>query len=498
MAHGTVRDDLTVEETVFDPREWIGQNKVIHILGASRFYTVLAVAAKPNRNLKKFDNLPSTLQNIEQEVISKPKLKLWFSALHSQHEVALCIDFGKKTIAYGKSYISRKVSAQVRDIGDTIPGYPSPKAVIADAQRWLTARFKGPFKDRGNVLRHRVQEDAISCIPGTMNTIACGIFGDELWTPKVRHINRLNWFTKLVPESPRPASPEPIPEAVVTEPSPPSPQRSAIRPCLLNLLNPVEQIAFGDILWSISSFNDDKADPIDDKENEEDARMESAAESEAEKNEEEKGSDLEMDIDTDGDKNSMADGAVPKTSSSASAWSDIFSRKRRTAGSVSSGDEGLTSSKSKAPAKKKKLATAPLFGPVGLSKGARSEKASRQAADEGIFDVEERERWKAAVRVYDPKAEFYNDALRTIRCSNCGSHVKAKYANDTGRFRDHRRTCTTKQFNKKKTKWQVRGSEHVNVAVKMEASTQNRQFGPVINSRYHRKASAVSWLDWCR
>ncbi|KAJ7575510.1 hypothetical protein C8J56DRAFT_1113917 [Mycena floridula] len=66
-----------------------------------------AVAAKLNRNLKKFDDLPSTLQNIEQEVILKPKLKLWFSALHSQHEVTLCIDFGKKTIAYG----------------DTIPGY---------------------------------------------------------------------------------------------------------------------------------------------------------------------------------------------------------------------------------------------------------------------------------------------------------------------------------------------------------------------------------------
>lgn len=76
-----------------------------------------------------------------------------------------------------------------------------PKQVLADTQKWLCARFPGTdFEDLGNALPHGEQQDCISCIPATMNTISHGIFGDALWTHESRFLNRIEWFMRLVPD----------------------------------------------------------------------------------------------------------------------------------------------------------------------------------------------------------------------------------------------------------------------------------------------------------
>lgn len=37
-----------------------------------------------------------------------------------------------------------------------------------------------------------------------MSTIAHGVFGDALWSPKTRSLNRIEWFLSLVPDQRQP------------------------------------------------------------------------------------------------------------------------------------------------------------------------------------------------------------------------------------------------------------------------------------------------------
>lgn len=64
----------------------------------------------------------------------------------------------------------------------------------------MAVSFGGKFSETGNSLAHGVQEDGISCIPVTMNTIAHGIFGEPLWTHEHWYLDRMKWFLKLVPK----------------------------------------------------------------------------------------------------------------------------------------------------------------------------------------------------------------------------------------------------------------------------------------------------------
>ena len=81
-----------------------------------------------------------------------------------------------------------------------MPTFPAPHKVIRDLQVWLKSVFGHTFADKGNSLEHGIQADAISCIPAAINTIAHGIFGDPLWTPEDRFLDRMKWFHLLVPE----------------------------------------------------------------------------------------------------------------------------------------------------------------------------------------------------------------------------------------------------------------------------------------------------------
>ena len=65
-------------------------------------------------------------------------------------------------------------------------------------QRWLVARFKGPFRDCKDSLEHGVQQDGFSCLICSSNTIAHAVFGDELWHMDRASLEKANWFQILI------------------------------------------------------------------------------------------------------------------------------------------------------------------------------------------------------------------------------------------------------------------------------------------------------------
>lgn len=71
-----------------------------HYIAASRFSSVLRVAVE-RKKLKDSENLPRSLQDVEDLVEANPNIHVWFPALLNSHEVAICVDFGKRTLAYG-------------------------------------------------------------------------------------------------------------------------------------------------------------------------------------------------------------------------------------------------------------------------------------------------------------------------------------------------------------------------------------------------------------
>ncbi|KAG2063596.1 hypothetical protein BDR04DRAFT_1163529 [Suillus decipiens] len=105
-----------------------------------------------------FDSLPSALE----WMLAQGKL-LFFPACIPEisHFVAFSIDFRWKELCYGDSLNL---------------GAGQFKSFIEKIQRWLTARFNGPFKDRGNTLPHAVQQDSVSCGLFALNTITHNVF----------------------------------------------------------------------------------------------------------------------------------------------------------------------------------------------------------------------------------------------------------------------------------------------------------------------------------
>ncbi|KAJ3853635.1 hypothetical protein EV368DRAFT_63941 [Lentinula lateritia] len=90
------------------------------------------------------------------------------------------------------------------------------------------------FTKIGNEPSPGWQEDSISCIPASMNTIGHGIFGDKLWEHDHLSLERLVWFTTLVPD-------------IVKE------KTHVVWPILSNLLNPAEEVAYCDILEAVEA-----------------------------------------------------------------------------------------------------------------------------------------------------------------------------------------------------------------------------------------------------
>jgi hypothetical protein len=145
-----------------------------HFIAASRFKSVLEIdTAAPHRK-----RLPQAFQEIEALVKERLSLKVWFPALlvAEKHEIAF------------------------PGSGDSIQGFPKPKAIIANIERWTKARFGGKFRCLGNTLAHGTQDDFFSCIPASMSAIAHGVFGDPLWTVENLWMDRVEWFRKLIPD----------------------------------------------------------------------------------------------------------------------------------------------------------------------------------------------------------------------------------------------------------------------------------------------------------
>ncbi|KAF8687978.1 hypothetical protein AX14_003566 [Amanita brunnescens Koide BX004] len=398
-----------------------------HVIAASRFYNVLHLAADKKRVKKK---KPASLQVIEDRVHCDPETVLWFPVLHLGHEVAVCVDFRSQEIRYG----------------DTIPTYSAPSKLIRDLQAWLKSAFGHTFVNKGNALEHGVQADAISCIPGTMNTISHGIFGDVLWTPDDRFLDRMKWFQILVPEPATmsngcgPVAPLGSPQ--IQEPSFSSsvtPSIARTQPSLQNLLNPLDDaLAFADIAdFTSDTASDDEVPDIP--------------------------TTQVLELQEDRGQQGNADISVERVEESAyrddqkKAWQNLFNQKRqevtlKRARHLSPDQNHGSGERCAAPENAVKRArSANSGGPIGLSRSAKSEREARRAADGGQWDHDERREWQEAILQIDPKAEFYEDTPRAVRCSNCGNPRKVKTKNDTRRFRQHYLECVEKKWNKKKS-----------------------------------------------
>ncbi|KAK7023572.1 hypothetical protein VNI00_016658 [Paramarasmius palmivorus] len=339
--------------------------KNTHYIAASRFATVPQTAAK-----KKFvaTDLPQSLEDLEKRVMDNPGLKVWFPTLLNKHEVAICIDFEAHTIAYA----------------------------------------------------HGTQEDFVSCIPAAMNTIAHGVFGDPLWAPNTRYLDRIRWFLALVPNPDNTSSDVP-------KSSLPS-KESHFRIAIDSLLNPAEETAWKDI---IDAGYDELASEIEglDAKGEQDAVSDVVA--------------LKADVDSPVKR--LKEGVQ-------AAWKSTFSKpakaetsKKRTAKS----SDGGKSKKAKVDTQSHEE---PASGPSGISKAAKSERLARERADKGIFDPKKREKWKTRIKDIDPRAEFFEDDLRAVRCSHCTRQIRTRTGTDTREFRNHWERCHEGSYDKMKTR----------------------------------------------
>ncbi|KAI0069334.1 hypothetical protein K474DRAFT_1714375 [Panus rudis PR-1116 ss-1] len=127
-------------------------------------------------------NQPSQyLRNIEDTVRKDKFAQILFPAFvpDKKHWIAVEIDFYRKQISFGDSLRKRPYI---------------PANLLKQMQWWLEKRFGGPFEEKGNVLRHGIQKDSISCGIIAMDTISHAAFGGILWTHGRKVAHRLKWF----------------------------------------------------------------------------------------------------------------------------------------------------------------------------------------------------------------------------------------------------------------------------------------------------------------
>lgn len=70
-----------------------------HVIAPSRFYMVL------NEGAKKKAGVPRSLLEATKLMKVPGRECLWILELRNQHEIAIKIDFAKRTICYGKFYL---------------------------------------------------------------------------------------------------------------------------------------------------------------------------------------------------------------------------------------------------------------------------------------------------------------------------------------------------------------------------------------------------------
>lgn len=256
-----------------------------------------------------------------------------------------------------------------------------------------------------------------------------------------------------------------------------------VKPSLSNLLNPSEELAFEDIIASMS-------EPLEETP---EGSVQVSRDAVEERLDAYPGPDPDaMEVDGDlsfpsdaGATTTSLDGtedvavdpatgsSIPQSTGSSKslnlAWSSLFSQKSKQGRSdenVNQRKQGRGEKRPRSPAddtdsldcksstgksasKKTKRSSSPLFGPVGLAKSSKSSMASRRAADRGEVTVEAREKWKKKILAVDSRAEFYEDDFRGVRCSNCGNKRLVKDANDWKRFEKHYISCVDNKRDKK-------------------------------------------------
>ncbi|KAJ3770857.1 hypothetical protein FB446DRAFT_646265 [Lentinula raphanica] len=387
-----------------------------HYIAASRFSLVLQNTRKRTKYTEL--DLPKSLRLIEEHVTINPSVCVWFPVLlqSMQHEVAFCVDFGKRTVEYDSHELT-----------------PPPTKTIADIQHWLRIRFGGPFTSLGNTLAHGTQKDGISCIPAAMNTIAHGVFGDELWHHDHRWLNRIAWFHTFVHDrSGRTRQP-------------------GTRISLNDLLNPAEESACLDIIEDVceeitGSYEDnsanDSAIPLENDFSEYEMIPTSPVPAPSEL------SPAPSQAVSNPDRSSGSQTHAPESAKRADVgfWKSLLTGKGPSKRAAPSNMGAQKASKKAKVSKDEER----VGGPSGISKAAISQRKSREDADAGRVDAVTRERWKRKILILDKNAEFDENKLRAVRCSRCSSWVLVKDKNDVSRFRDHQQKCLEKKYDKKK------------------------------------------------
>ncbi|KAJ3833288.1 hypothetical protein F5878DRAFT_700127 [Lentinula raphanica] len=390
-------------------------NSKKHYICGSGFAGFIAVAETRNKLHGR------CLQDIENAVRRHQDLQIWVPVLREQHEVVIKIDFGAKTIGYG----------------DTLPKFSPPKVIGDHLQRWIKLTFGENFEWVGKAtVVHGTQEDAISCIPGTANMIAHGIWGDELWSDGKKMVDRTRWFVRLT-ESP--SSSSNIVQAEHSDPTAASTIAPRTRPDLDNLLHPcsfVESLTRSDLIDAMSII------PSSQRECEILAELgaESTAVQQTDNQSCGSSSETEVPVAAAGSSLQMEEGP-PKKGLNA-AWG-MFMKK------VSETAKRNRSPSPSNPRKKVKDFSAEsnesISGPTGLSKAAIAEKRYAKELDEGNFDAEKMAVFKKECLLIDKRAEFRPHRLRAVRCSNCGQDTTCqakKGAPNPRRFIEHHRKCT--------------------------------------------------------
>ena len=69
-----------------------------HVIASSRLYTIFDLE---RTKFHQKESLPKTLKRLVDQVEIDPKLIFWLPVLHSNHQVVVQVDFGKRVISYG-------------------------------------------------------------------------------------------------------------------------------------------------------------------------------------------------------------------------------------------------------------------------------------------------------------------------------------------------------------------------------------------------------------
>ncbi|KAF9065054.1 hypothetical protein BDP27DRAFT_1425230 [Rhodocollybia butyracea] len=206
-----------------------------HYICGSEFLSFIVTAEERGR-IAEQEVKAWCLWHIREAVEQNPELQVWIPVLREQHKVVIKVDFRSKTIGYG----------------DTLKDFSAPKAVADCIQRWIKLQFGESFQWVGKLVVHGIQQDAISCIPGTANTIAHGIWGDKLWSMGKRMLDCVQWFVSLTP------SISPDNDMEVDSPFSKPDSSPQIRPDIVNLIHPqsnVEELTNNDFFDMVMMVN---------------------------------------------------------------------------------------------------------------------------------------------------------------------------------------------------------------------------------------------------